>query len=196
MKKYTLLGGIIGDLAGSRFEHWPHKSKDFDLLVNGDFNILRGSSFNENGRASYFTDDTVMTVAIAKALLDSNEDYSNLYESAIKNMKDMGNRYPSAGYGGSFRQWLRSPIVLPYNSFGNGSAMRVAPVAYVAKDIDEVKKLSEIVTCVTHNHPEGVKGAEAVAVAIWLALNGSTKQEIKKYIEDNYYSLDFDYQDL
>lgn len=196
MGKYTLLGGIIGDLAGSRFEHWPHKSKDFELLVRGDFNIPRGTAFNENGRACYFTDDTVMTVAITRALLSANEDYSNLYELTIKHMKDFGYRYPAAGYGGNFSRWLRSPMVLPYNSFGNGSAMRVAPVAYFAKDIDEVKRLSETVSAVTHNHPEGIKGAEAVAVCIWLALNGSTKQEIKNHIESNYYSLDFDYQEL
>ena len=194
--KYTLLGGIIGDLAGSRFEHWPHKSKDFDLLVFGDFNLRKGTSFNENGRACYFTDDTVMTIAVAKALIDSKNNWDNLTELTIRYMKDFGRRYPAAGYGGHFREWLQSPMVLPYNSFGNGSAMRISPVAYFAQDLEEIKKLSEIISSVTHNHPEGIKGAEAVASAIWLALHDNSKEEIKKYIEDNYYSLDYDYEEL
>ena len=194
--KYTLLGGIIGDLAGSRFEHHPLKSKDFDLLVFGDFNLRRGTSFNENGRASYFTDDTVMTIAVAKALLEANNDFSDLEELVIRNMKDFGRRYPAAGYGGKFREWLSSPSVMPYNSLGNGSAMRISPMAYFAKDITEIKKLSKIISSVTHNHPEGVKGAEAVASAIWLALHDRTKEEIKQYIEENYYSLDYDYNEI
>jgi ADP-ribosylglycohydrolase len=194
--KYTLLGGIIGDLAGSRFEHHPHKSKDFDLLVFGDFNLRRGSSFNENGRASYFTDDTVMTIAVAKSLLESNTNFSDLEELVISNIKDFGQRYPAAGYGGHFREWLQSPTILPYNSFGNGSAMRISPVAYFAKDLAEIRKLSKIISSVTHNHPEGIKGAEAVASTIWLALKGQSKDEIKKFVEDNYYSLDFDYNEL
>ena len=194
--KYTLLGGIIGDLAGSRFEHHPLKSKDFDLLVFGDFNLRRGTSVNENGRASYFTDDTVMSIAVAKALLEANNDFSDLEELVIRNMKDFGRRYPAAGYGGKFREWLSSPSVMPYNSLGNGSAMRISPMAYFAKDITEIKKLSKIISSVTHNHPEGVKGAEAVASAIWLALHDRTKEEIKQYIEENYYSLDYDYNEI
>ena len=194
--KYTLLGVAIGDLAGSRFEHHPHKSKDFELLVTGDFNARKGYSVCNNELASYFTDDTIMTTAVTKALLDTCDNYKELQSQTIRCMKDFGYRYPSSGYGHRFKEWLNNPFATPYYSLGNGSAMRIAPVAYFAKDLDEVKKLSYIVTATTHNHPEGIKGAEAVASAIWLALHDASKEEIKQYIEDNYYSLDYDYNDL
>jgi type I restriction enzyme M protein len=137
-----------------------------------------------------------MIIAVLRALLESKEDYSNLEELTIRYMKDYGRRYPAVGYGHNFREWLHSPFCQPYYSFGNGSAMRVAPVAYFAKDLDEVKRLSKIVSSVTHNHPEGIKGAEAVASAIWLALHDKSKEDITSYIEANYYSLSFDYNDL
>ena len=111
-------------------------------------------------------------------------------------MQKYGKLYPHAGYGLSFRRWLKQKHPLPYNSYGNGSAMRVSPVAYFAKNLDEVKQLSKTVTFVSHNHEEGLKGAEATAVAIWMALNNCPKDEIKKYIEENYYTLDFDYEQL
>ena len=176
-----MYGAILGDIIGSPYEFdMGDKTKDFPL-------------FSEE---SYFTDDTVMTIAVARALIECNGDFSNLKFLTIKNMKDYGYRYPAAGYGGSFREWLKSYDSEPYNSFGNGSAMRISPVAYFAKSLEEVKELSRIVTEVTHNHPEGIMGAEAVACAIWLALHNSSKEEILQYIEDNYYFLDYDYEKL
>jgi type I restriction enzyme M protein len=112
-------------------------------------------------------------------------------------MHEIGKHYyTTAGYGGMFIDWLIKGDTKPYNSFGNGSAMRVSPVAYFANSIEEVKELSKQVTEVTHSHPEGIKGAEATAVSIFMALNKCDKKEIKKYIEDNYYSMDFDYEEL
>ena len=139
--KYTLLGVAIGDLAGSRFEHHPHKSKDFELLVAGDFNARKGYSVYNNELASYFTDDTIMTTAVTKALLDTCDNYKELQSQTIRCMKDFGYRYPSSGYGHRFKEWLKNPFATPYYSLGNGSAMRIAPVAYFAKDLDEVKKI-------------------------------------------------------
>ena len=184
--KYTLLGVAIGDLAGSRFEHHPHKSKDFELLVAGDFNARKGYSVCNNELASYFTDDTIMTTAVTKALLDTCDNYKELQSQTIRCMKDFGYRYPSSGYGHRFKEWLNNPFATPYYSLGNGSAMRIAPVAYFAKDLDEVKKLSYIVTATTHNHPEGIKGAESVAMAIYLARSGASMEEIRARMIEYY----------
>ncbi len=175
-----MLGAIIGDIVGSRFEFRGIKHKNFEFF----------------GQDCHFTDDTVMTCAIAKALMQCNGDYSKLSNLAVVNMQEMGHKYPSAGYGGMFTNWLESKNTKPYNSYGNGSAMRVSSVAYFAKSLDEVKKLSRIVTMVTHSHPEGIKGAEATAVAVYLALKGKSKQEICTYIQNNYYNLKFDLNDI
>lgn len=176
-----MLGAIIGDIVGSKYEFNNLRSKNF-LLFSPD---------------CFFTDDTVMTIAIFNALNKSKDkNFTNLEKLAIKEMQKYGKLYPDMSYGGSFSRWLINKSPMPYNSYGNGSAMRVSPVAYFANSIDEVKELSHKVTVVSHNHPEGLKGAEATAIAIWLALHKSTKDEIKKYIEDNYYSLDFDYENL
>lgn len=191
----TLLGGIIGDIAGSRFEFHPNKNKDFELLLKGK-NYLNKQTFQEYITTCHFTDDTVMTIAIANALLEIDENYDNLNELTIKNMKLFGHKYPLAGYGSKFNTWLTMPITEPYNSYGNGSAMRISAVPYFAKSLEEVKLLSKIVTEVTHNHPEGIKGAEAVACCIWLAYKGYSKEYIKNFIEKNYYKLDFDYNEL
>ena len=175
-----MLGAVVGDIVGSRFEFSCQRNKNFDL-------------FTEN---NFFTDDTVMTCAVAKALLDCNDDFSNLSYQAIKSMQKLGRKYDGRGYGSLFLNWLYVNDPRPYKSYGNGSAMRISPVAYVAKSIDEVKSLSAKVTVVTHNHPEGMKGAEAVAVAIWLALHGKTKEEIKKHIVENYYAIQDNYDKL
>lgn len=194
--KYTLLGGIIGDIAGSRFEFNPIKNKHFELLVKGKNYLSSNQTFKEYNETCHFTDDTIMTVAVAKAMLDADEDYGNLKELVVKNMKEFGHKYPLAGYGAKFNTWLTLPIYEPYNSYGNGSAMRIGAVPYFAKNLDEVKFLSRIVTEVTHNHPEGIKGAESVACCIWLALKGYSKQQIHDFIEENYYNLNFDYDEL
>jgi len=173
-----MLGAIIGDIVGSRFEGWTHgnpKSKDFEF-------------FHEQCR---FTDDSVLTLATAYTLLNCNGDYSNLTQNITRSFQNFVDMYPGRGYGGMFGRWARSENPQPYNSWGNGAAMRVSPCGYFGKSLEEVKFLSQKVTEVTHNHPEGIKGAEATAVAIYLARIGKTIPEIKKYICDNYYNIDF-----
>lgn len=176
-----MLGAIIGDIVGSIYEFKNIKTKEFRL-----FDPL-----------CFFTDDSIMTFAVAEALRKSKrKKFKNLEKQTIKEMQRFGKLYPDASYGLAFRSWLKKKNPSPYNSYGNGSAMRVSPVAYFAKDLQEVKTLSKKVTIVSHNHEEGLKGAEATAVATFLALNNKSKEEIKKYIEEHYYKLDFDYQDL
>jgi len=132
-----------------------------------------------------------MTLAIAKAILHSKSDYSDLSSLSIKYMQEVGRNYPSCGYGGSFGLWVFSNNPKPYNSFGNGAAMRVSPVGFVAKSLDQAISLSKKVTEVTHNHPEGIKGAEATAFAIYLARNGYNINDIKNYIDKHYYKMNF-----
>lgn len=170
-----MLGAIIGDIVGSRFEWDNIKSKEFELLT-------------ERCRP---TDDSVMTLAVAGAILMCEGDYSKLSMQAIRWMQDLGRHYPHAGYGGRFKHWLRDENPEPYNSFGNGSAMRVSPCAYAAETLDEAKALSRTVTEVTHNHPEGIKGAEAATVAIFMARHGSSISEIQDCIDQNYYPMNF-----
>jgi len=177
-----MLGAIIGDIVGSIYE--------FDNINTKEF------QFFSTCPRCFFTDDTVMTVATFKALEKCNGKYKKLSEYSIKFKQEYGRLYPNLSYGNSFRNWLNCSNPEPYNSFGNGSAMSVSPVAYFANSLDEVKDLSFKITSVTHNHPEGIKGAEATAVAVWLALHKYTKEEIKKYIEDKYYKLNYSYQDL
>lgn len=175
-----MLGAIIGDIVGSRFEWNNYRAKDFEFFH----------------KKCFFTDDSIMTLAIAKALIECNENYDKLSDYAVKYMRKIGGPYPYSGYGGRFYEWMYSKTPAPYYSFGNGSAMRVSACGFVAKTLDEVKELSHKVTCVTHNHPEGLKGAEATAVAVFLAKTGSSKEKIKKFIERNYYSMDFMIDDI
>lgn len=175
-----MIGAIIGDIVGSRFEYFGIKTKDFELFQR------------KNG----FTDDSVLTLAIGKALLECNGNYLDLEQKVITYLREFGKKYPFAGYGPSFEKWLYEESIGQYNSFGNGSAMRISAVPYFAKDLDELEWLVETVTKPTHNHPEGIKGAMATATAIWLALNKKTKEEIKEYIEKFYYNLNFNYDEL
>lgn len=175
-----MLGAIIGDIVGSRFEWNNHRSKDFDLLTYKCF----------------FTDDSVMSLAVAKAILESKEDYSNLNEKAVEWMRSIGQHYPNCGYGGGFRNWMFSANPKPYNSYGNGAAMRVSAAGLAANSLEEAILLSKKVTEVTHNHPEGIKGAEATAVAIYLAKTGSNILEIRDYINKHYYSMNFKLDDI
>lgn len=175
MQKDAILGAIIGDIVGSRFE-----------LVNNKY----GKEFDMFHKFCRYTDDSVMTLAIAKAFLETKEDYSNIENKVIDTMTELGKRYPSCGYGPSFYRWIISDEHKPYGSFGNGAAMRISAVGVVAKNIEEVKKLSEIVTNVSHNHPDSITGAEATAIAIYLALRGEDKEKIKEYIENNYFKID------
>ena len=167
-----MIGAILGDIIGSRFEFHNYLGKNFELLTP----------------QCTFTDDTVMTCAVAKALMDSKADYSDLPEKTVAAMQSIGRKYPNCGYGARFIHWMFSEHPEPYNSYGNGSAMRVSPVGFAAKDIDEAKRLSAAVTAVSHNHPEGIKGAEATAVAIVMARQGKSKDEIRKAMEE-YYDL-------
>ena len=170
-----MLGAIIGDIVGSRFEFSNIKSKDFEI-------------FHEK---CFFTDDSVMTLAIAEAIIESENDFTDLSDRTICCMKEIGRNYPNCGYGGMFRRWMYSEMTEPYNSYGNGAAMRVSACGFVGQSLDEVKDLSRKVTEITHNHPEGLKGAEATAVAIFLARTGSSIQEIEDYIDKNYYPMNF-----
>ena len=170
-----MIGAIIGDIAGSRYERVNHKSKVFEL-------------FDKKCR---LTDDSVMSLAVAKAILDCAEDVDSLGKVAISAMQELGRIYKNAGYGGTFIKWLWDEDPQPYNSFGNGSAMRVGPCGFAAKNLDEARLLSAKVTEISHNHPEGMKGAEAIAVAVYLARSGKSKEEIRNYITSNYYEIGF-----
>ena len=170
-----MIGAIIGDIAGSRYERVNHKSKKFEL-------------FDKKCRP---TDDSVMSLAVAKAILDCGEDVDSLGKTAISAMQELGRIYKNAGYGGTFIKWLQAEDPQPYNSFGNGSAMRVGPCGFAAKDLDEARLLSAKVTEISHNHPEGMKGAEAIAVAVYLARSGKSKEEIRYYITSHYYEIGF-----
>lgn len=170
-----MIGALTGDIVGSRFEWHNHRSKDFELLPSECF----------------FTDDSIMSLAICDALMRCKPDFSNLSEQTVTSMQAIGRPYPYSGYGGRFLDWMYSDHPRPYSSFGNGAAMRVSGCGYVANSLEEAKALSKAVTEVTHNHPEGLKGAEATAVAVYLARTGKTKDEIRKYITENYYPIDF-----
>ena len=157
-----MLGAIAGDVIGSRFERSGAPPSGFEL-------------FAEDCCA---TDDTVLTVAIADALLTG--------ESYVDKLKDYYHCYPNAGFGGSFKRWANSSTTEPYNSWGNGSAMRVSPVAYAFDDLAKVLEVAEATAAVTHNHPEGIKGAQAIAAAVFLARIGQGKAEIKAYVSSEF----------
>ena len=191
-----MIGAIVGDIAGSRFEFDNHKSKDFELFVScGKLNGSVDDDLKTMLDSSTYTDDSVMTVAIAKAILRWKEMESptcqDLSRIAVATMREFGKMYPLAGYGGTFEMWLHDETMGPYNSWGNGAAMRVSACGWAGWTLDEVKAMSRAVTEVTHNHPEGIKGAEATAVATFLARIGKSKEEIKAVIVRDYYPLDF-----
>ena len=167
-----MYGAILGDIIGSPYEHdRGSKSKYFPLFVS----------------KSRFTDDTAMTVAVADGLMRSRgkPDYVTA-EILIKSMQHWGRRYPLAGYGSKFLRWLASPRPVPYGSLGNGAAMRVSSVGWLYDSLEETRHMAMVTAEVTHNHPEGVKGARAVACAIYLARTGSDKDAIKSYVTDEY----------
>lgn len=172
-----MLGAIIGDIVGSRFEFNNYKDKDFELFAKG----------------CTITDDSVMTLAIAKAIhaCEGDGDWDKLGANAVKYMQEIGRKHPDCGFGGMFFHWIFSDDPKPYNSFGNGAAMRVSPCGFAAKTEEEAKLLSRKVTEVTHNHAEGIKGAESVTVAIYMARSGGTKEDIRRRIESDYYDLGF-----
>ena len=170
-----MLGAIIGDIAGSRFEWNNIKNKEFRFLH----------------RRCHVTDDSVMSLAIAKAILDCDDRESELSSAAVKWMQTLGRRYPRAGYGGRFYDWIQTKDPKPYNSYGNGAAMRVSACGFAAATLEEAKNMACKVTEVSHNHSESIKAAEAVASTIFMAMHGSSMEEIKDYISANYYVIDF-----
>ena len=169
-----MIGAILGDMIGAPYEFdRGNKSKDFPLF----------------GKDSVFTDDSVMTIAVAEALLDSmGKSDEEVRQALTVSMQKWGRRYPDAGYGGMFYHWLREKDPEPYGSFGNGSAMRVSSAGWLYESLEVTRKYARLTAEVTHNHPEGIKGAEAVASVIWMARNGSSKEEIRRFIcrEFNY----------
>ena len=168
-----MIGAIIGDIVGSRFEWHNHKSKDFEL-------------FTPKCRP---TDDSIMTLAVAQAILDSEGDLDALERQAVARMQELGRAYPDAGYGGRFGCWIEDDDPRPYNSWGNGSAMRVSACAYAAGTLPRCLAMARRVTAVTHDHPLGLRGAEAVTEAIFLARTGRSMPEIHAALTA-YYPLD------
>ena len=188
-----MLGAIIGDMVGSLYEFHPIKTKDFKIIDN----------------RMRMTDDSYLTIAVAKVLLRhypfdlSEQSLKSIQDDLINEFVRTWKMVPHAGFGGMFYRWCRGISLgreepKPYNSYGNGSAMRISPVGWLAKDEDEVILLSRIVTEITHNHPEGLKGAEAVAMCIFLAKHGYSKEQIKDKMIKNYYPeiADLDFDDL
>ena len=173
MENKLLLGAVAGDVIGSAYEWHPTKSMDFELFTpHADF-----------------TDDTVMTLAVADWLLNGGD------LACI--MQSYGRRYPHRGYGGRFRTWLGERHPQPYMSFGNGSAMRVSPVGLYASTLEEALELARISASVTHDHPEGIKGAQAIAACVYLRKAGRNEEEIKKYVVQEFgYDLDIRLEDI
>ncbi len=170
-----MIGAIIGDIVGSRFEWDNYRAKDFDFLPEECF----------------FTDDSVMTIAVGEAIRRVDGDYAHLSEAAVAAMQEIGRPYPHCGYGCSFYSWIYGDDPKPYHSFGNGAAMRVSACWEAASTLEEAKKLAHMVTAVSHNHTEGLKGAEATVTAAFLASQGAPLSEIRRMVEENYYKLDF-----
>ena len=165
-----MYGAILGDIIGSpyEFDFNNYKSKDFPLFC----------------RHSEFTDDTVMTLAVAKALLDTcGQDDAAIKTALVHQMQQLGRAYPGRGYGTRFIGWLYEAAPRPYNSYGNGSAMRVSAAAELAKNLEQALHLARLTAEVTHTHPEGIKGAQATAAAMFLARTGSSKADIRTYVE-------------
>ena len=167
-----MYGALLGDMIGAPYEFdRGDKTKEFPLFSKG----------------SVYTDDSVMTIAVAEALLDAREKGVETDESAVKgllvnSMKRWGRKYPDAGYGGRFIWWLMLKDSSPYGSYGNGSAMRVSSAGWLYDDLDTTRKAAAWTAEVTHNHPEGIKGAEATASAIFITRNGWSKEEIRDYV--------------
>ena len=168
-----MIGAILGDIIGSVYEFdRGNKTKEFPLF----------------SRRSEFTDDSVMTIAVAEALMEVGDhpDADKVHEAAVRSMKKWGRAYPDAGYGAAFIRWLFTEYTGPYNSWGNGSAMRTSAAGWLYETLEETRAAAKAAAEVTHNHPEGIKGAEATASAIWLARTGHSKQEIREYITSQF----------
>ena len=170
-----MIGAIVGDIVGSRWEFGGCKSKDFQFL---DCNC-------------FATDDTFLTLAVGEALLEHEAAHGGLNVLAAHKLKEWGLAYPNVGYGESFVEWVASESFEPYNSWGNGAAMRVSFCGWAAKSLKEAEHLSDEVTKVTHNHPEGMAGARVVAGCVYLARTGCSRQDILGYVERTYRKIGF-----
>ena len=168
-----MYGAITGDIIGSQFEvDRGNKSREFELF----------------GKKCEYTDDTVMTVAVAEALLDAGKDADEktIKEKLISSLKKWGKKYPYAGYGNRFKLWVLSDKSEPYGSYGNGSGMRVSPVGWLYDSMERTREVARWTAEITHNHPEGIKGAESTAAAIFMARHHAAFEEISNYIEDEF----------
>lgn len=189
-----MIGTIIGDIVGSRFEFNNHHSTEFEFFTEECF----------------VTDDSIMTLAVAKAIMETDQEMlcesqqkrqdatylERLSMNTVRYMQLIGRKYPNCGYGCNFSRWIFGENPQAYRSYGNGAAMRVSPVSDIAKSIEDVKLFSKAVTQISHNHDEGIKGAEATAIAVYLAKNEYDKNQIRKYIEEHYYTLDFTIEEI
>lgn len=162
-------GAIMGDIIGSAYEFSEMKDVNFEFF----------------SRKSFFTDDSVMTVAVADALLSGKEG-DELKEELIDRMKYWGRKYPGAGFGGTFIKWILTGNREPYGSYGNGSAMRVSPAGWLYDTLEETLEKAKLTADVTHNHPEGIKGAQSVAACIFLGRTGASKSDIREYVENTF----------
>lgn len=174
-----MLGAIFGDIVGSIYERHNVKRTDFQLIT----------------RYSHPTDDSIMTLAVAKALMETWDIWSDtsvlssdrdlaVVKALTANMQSMGRMYPNAGYGGAFRRWVRSNDPQPYGSWGNGSAMRVSPVGWLCNTLDDVLRLAALTASVTHNSAEGIKGAQAIASCVFMARSGMSKSDMRQVCLD------------
>ena len=175
MEGLKCYGAIIGDVVGSVYEFANKRSKEFPLLTDRNF----------------CTDDSILTIAVHRIL--ESKDYSK--ENIVSTLKEWTLANLDGGYGMRYFNWATSDSTEPYKSYGNGAAMRVSPVGWFANSEEEVKKLSKLVTEVTHNHPEGILGAEITAMCVYYARIGKSKDFIREYVSE-YYDIDFDYEDL
>ncbi len=183
-----MIGAIVGDIVGSRFEWHNHRSTNFTLFDS----------------KCKFTDDSVMSIAIGKAIMEfyrkglklDERGKKTLSSLSVRYMREIGQPYRNCGYGGKFRVWMYSNVPKPYNSFGNGAAMRVSAAAWAASTLEEALELAKVVTAVTHDHPEGIRGAQATTAAIFMARQDKSKDEIRKYIHYCYYQLNFTIAEL
>jgi len=189
-----MIGAIIGDVVGSRFEHVNHKSKQFALFAT----------------ECHPTDDSIMTLAVGKAMMEAEKTkhsaskenmfdatgYDSLENLAVHYMQKIGRKYPGCGFGGHFIKWIFSDDPKPYNSYGNGAAMRVSAAGLASRTEMDALEIAKRVTKVSHNHKEGLKGAEAVTLAIYMARKGLSKGSIYSRINADYYSLDFKLDDI
>jgi type I restriction enzyme M protein len=175
-----MLGAIIGDIAGSVYSFNNITTKLFPFFSNG----------------CTFTDDSILTVAVGLALINDDNDFLQLSKNTVSWMRTLGRKFPNAGFGNMFYDWLLSEKPKPYESYGNGAGMRVSACGIVGQSIQEVQKLSRLVTKVTHNHPESYQAADAIALSTYLLRKGKSKEQLKSFIQKNFYLLDFTLKDI